>query len=135
MTLFIWFHRSIPLAKLCLLREMTPLSVGNRIVALYGHLDIFYAGVVAETTCEENGDRILVFFDDGFAQYLCPENVYLVANTCEFSSYFTRVYSHFDTSTIGSEVWDEVGKMCRDFIKEYLDLYPRRRMIRLKTGM
>ena len=62
---------------------MAPLSIGARIVALYGHLDIFYAGVVAETTCEENGDRILVFFDDGFAQYLCPENVYLVAKFCE----------------------------------------------------
>lgn len=77
------FNRSIPLTKLCLLREMAALSVGARIVALYGHLGIFYAGIVAEVACEENGDRILVFFDDGFAQYLCPENVYLVAKCCE----------------------------------------------------
>eukprot|EP00800_Vazella_pourtalesii_P013938 TRINITY_DN3414_c0_g1_i4.p1 TRINITY_DN3414_c0_g1~~TRINITY_DN3414_c0_g1_i4.p1 ORF type:complete len:280 (-),score=49.18 TRINITY_DN3414_c0_g1_i4:463-1236(-) len=94
---------------------MAALSVGARIVALYGHLGIFYAGIVAEVACEENGDRILVFFDDGFAQYLCPENVYLVAKC-------------------SSEVWEEVGKLCRDFIKEYLELYPSRRMIRLKTG-
>ena len=38
--------------------------------ALYGNLNIWYAGIIAENACPGNKSRLLVFFDDGFAQYL-----------------------------------------------------------------
>ena len=69
--------------KLCLLKNRSDIEIGARVVALYGQLGIYYAGITAEVPCEQNANRILVFFDDGFAQYLNTDNVYLVAKSCE----------------------------------------------------
>ena len=48
------------------------------ITALYGVLDLWYAGIVAEVACAANKQRVLVFFDDGFAQYLPLKKIHKV---------------------------------------------------------
>ncbi|KAI5636816.1 SET domain-containing protein [Phthorimaea operculella] len=61
------------------------------------------------------GQRYLVFFDDGYAQYVNHIDTRLV---CEFSNL----------------VWEEVHPFSREFVKEYLIAYPERPMVRLHTG-
>ena len=95
---YLYPHRSAVRSRLCPFTSLIPahLKVGTRIVALYGQLEIYYAGVAAETPCANNGERVLVFFDDGFAQYLDPKNVYIVAKSCEFIPYlFCVACGHF----------------------------------------
>ena len=48
---------------------------------IYGKLDVLYAGIVAENACTENKNRFLVFFDDGFAQYLPVKKLHHVFHT------------------------------------------------------
>ena len=42
---------------------------------------MLYAGIVAENACAENKNRFLVFFDDGFAQYLPVKKLHHVFHT------------------------------------------------------
>ena len=42
---------------------------------------MLYAGIVAENACTENKNRFLVFFDDGFAQYLPVKKLHHVFHT------------------------------------------------------
>ncbi|XP_046862056.1 histone-lysine N-methyltransferase SETDB1-like [Xenia sp. Carnegie-2017] len=91
------------------------LSVGSRVVALYGVLDLWYAGIVAEVACAANKQRVLVFFDDGFAQYLPLKKIHKVHHK-------------------GQNVWDDVTKDSRDFIQEYLEDFPSRPMLHVKVG-
>ncbi|XP_078348189.1 histone-lysine N-methyltransferase SETDB1-like isoform X2 [Oculina patagonica] len=110
------------------------LNVGSRVVALrprdtaeenaswrkpstgiYGKLDVLYAGIVAENACAENKSRFLVFFDDGFAQYLPVKKLHHVYHT-------------------GKKVWDEVAEHSKEFIQEYLEEFPNRPMVKLKAG-
>lgn len=42
---------------------------------------MLYAGIVAENACAENKNRFLVFFDDGFAQYLPVKKLHHVYHT------------------------------------------------------
>ncbi|XP_022793784.1 uncharacterized protein LOC111332656 [Stylophora pistillata] len=109
------------------------LNVGSRVVALrprdtaeenaswrkpstgiYGKLDVLYAGIVAENACGENKNRYLVFFDDGFAQYLPVKKLHHVYHT-------------------GKKVWDEVAEHSKEFIQEYLEEFPNRPMVKLKV--
>ena len=48
---------------------------------IYGKLDVLYAGIIAENACTENKNRFLVFFDDGFAQYLPVKKLHHVYHT------------------------------------------------------
>lgn len=48
---------------------------------MYGKLDVLYAGIVTENACAENKNRFLVFFDDGFAQYLPVKKLHHVYHT------------------------------------------------------
>lgn len=50
-------------------------------VGVYGKLDVLYAGIVTENACAENKNRFLVFFDDGFAQYLPVKKLHHVYHT------------------------------------------------------
>lgn len=42
---------------------------------------MLYAGIVTENACAENKNRFLVFFDDGFAQYLPVKKLHHVYHT------------------------------------------------------
>ncbi|KAJ7373631.1 Histone-lysine N-methyltransferase [Desmophyllum pertusum] len=90
------------------------LNVGSRVVGIYGKLDVLYAGIVAENACNENKNRFLVFFDDGFAQYLPVKKLHHVYHT-------------------GKKVWDEVAEHSKEFIQEYLEEFPNRPMVKLKV--
>lgn len=59
--------------------------------------------------------RYLVFFDDGYAQYVTHEGIYLV-------------WEH------SSLVWEDMPNDTRDFVKKYLETYPERPMVKLQTG-
>lgn len=59
--------------------------------------------------------RYLIFFDDGYAQYVSHENVRLV---CESSK----------------NVWEDIHPESREFIKAYLQAYPERPMVKLQEG-
>ncbi|XP_052864384.1 histone-lysine N-methyltransferase eggless [Anopheles cruzii] len=78
--------------------------------------DSFYAGIVAEPVGLANNYRYLVFYDDGYAQYINQEDVRVV---CEQSE----------------NVWDDVAELSRNFIKTYLENYTAMRvMVQVKPG-
>lgn len=96
------------------------LSVGSRVVAHYrdeqwSPRSSLYAGVIAEPPKLMNRYRYLVFFDDGYAQYVKHNEVYLV---CESRK----------------EVWEDIHPDSKEFIKSYLQQYPERPMVKLQSG-
>lgn len=60
--------------------------------------------------------RYLVFFDDGYAQYVTHKDILLVWEI-----------------SLG-RVWEDVPKESREFVKKYLESYPERPMVKLQTG-
>lgn len=105
------------------------LPVGTRIIAAYKEDDNqfttgekrnglqyqMYAGIIAEPPNPRNNYMYLVFFDDGYAQYSNLNEIHMV----------------YLTST---NVWEDMYADSRDFIKEYLQQYPERPMVRLQQG-
>ncbi|KAK4320792.1 hypothetical protein Pmani_008367 [Petrolisthes manimaculis] len=99
----------------------TRIPVGTRIIAKYRDDDpknttisgSYYVGIVAEIPTAANKYRYLVFFDDGYAQYVLHHDIRVVT---EASTY----------------PWDDVSSDARDFIREYLKMYPERQMVRLQ---
>lgn len=95
------------------------LPVGSRVVAHYRPEDSssarssLYAGIIAEPPKNMNRYRYLVFFDDGYAQYVKHTEVYLV---CAASK----------------DVWEDIHPDARDFVKGYLMQYPERPMVKLQ---
>ncbi|XP_049538184.1 histone-lysine N-methyltransferase eggless [Anopheles darlingi] len=76
--------------------------------------DAFYPGVVGESLGSYNRYRYLVFYDDGYAQYLPPKDVRVVC----FQS---------------KNVWDDVDIHSREFIKDYLiKIHKIRPMVHVK---
>lgn len=59
--------------------------------------------------------RYLVFFDDGYAQYIVHEKILLV---CESSR----------------NVWEDIHPETRAFIHTYLERFPERPMVKLQSG-
>ncbi|XP_068205106.1 histone-lysine N-methyltransferase eggless-like isoform X2 [Palaemon carinicauda] len=101
----------------------TRIPVGTRVIAKYKDEDpknstisgSFYVGIVAEIPTAANKYRYLIFFDDGYAQYVHHDDIRVVteASSCP---------------------WDDVSSDSREFIKEYLQMYPERPMVRLQKG-
>ncbi|KAJ8706307.1 hypothetical protein PYW08_010933 [Mythimna loreyi] len=94
------------------------MTIGTRLIALFkdtNKRESYYSGVVAEIPNPVNNYRYLVFFDDGYAQYVQHQYTRLV---CESSPL----------------VWEEVHPFSREFVKEYLLAYPERPMVRLHEG-
>uniref|UniRef100_A0A1B0DMP7 Uncharacterized protein n=1 Tax=Phlebotomus papatasi TaxID=29031 RepID=A0A1B0DMP7_PHLPP len=79
------------------------LPVGTRVLAMFSatRRNLFYPGIVAEPTQETNRFRYLVFFDDGYVQYVHPSDVRRICSVSE-------------------NVWEDVHPGSRDFIKSYL---------------
>ncbi|XP_063632703.1 uncharacterized protein LOC134803797 [Cydia splendana] len=115
----------------CLAYEQPPevrLTIGTRVVALFKDhrvsvekkeegekKEAYYSGIVAEIPNPVNNFRYLIFFDDGYAQYVQHANTRLV---CECAP----------------RVWDEVHPFSRNFVRDYLRAYPERPMVRLHAG-
>ncbi|KAJ8707681.1 hypothetical protein PYW07_011358 [Mythimna separata] len=94
------------------------MTIGTRLIALFkdtNKRESYYSGVVAEIPNPVNNYRYLVFFDDGYAQYVQHQHTRLV---CESSPL----------------VWEEVHPFSRVFVKDYLLAYPERPMVRLHEG-
>ncbi|XP_077862899.1 histone-lysine N-methyltransferase SETDB1-like [Saccoglossus kowalevskii] len=96
------------------------IRVGSRIVGIYlneadTHDECLYAGIVAEVPLPANNYRYLIFFDDGFAQYMG----------------LNKLYSVYQQS---NNVWEDIHPDSREFIKEYMELYPERPMVKVKPG-
>ncbi|KAM8920772.1 histone-lysine N-methyltransferase SETDB1 isoform 1-T1 [Pelodytes ibericus] len=94
------------------------LFVGSRVVAKYkdGNQVWLYAGIVAEPPSNKNKMRYLIFFDDGYASYVTPSELYPVCRPLNKS-------------------WEDIEDIsCRDFIEEYVTAYPNRPMVLLKSG-
>ena len=97
----------------------TRIPVGERVIAVYKDEDQeegdFFPAIVAEAPKEANKNRYLVFFDDGYATYLEHKDLRLV---------YTK----------DLDVWKDVDKGVRDFVKNYVQQFPKRAMITLKEG-
>ncbi|CAL8104766.1 unnamed protein product [Orchesella dallaii] len=99
------------------------LPIGCRVIAKFKDLletdaevdGMLYAGVTAECPKTTNGFRYLIFFDDGYAQYVHQSDVFPVAEA-------------------SPEVWVDVHNNSRDFIRDYVKKYPNRHMIRPAVG-
>ncbi|XP_071636747.1 histone-lysine N-methyltransferase eggless isoform X1 [Temnothorax longispinosus] len=110
--------KSIP-GKLIALTELSKvmIPVGTRVVAIFRD-DIsnnYYSGIIAETPKSINKYRYLVFFDDGYAQYVIHTDIYLVWET-------------------SPRIWEDVPSESREFVKKYLESYPERPMVKLQPG-
>lgn len=97
------------------------LPVGSRVVATYSDESFsprqsLYAGVIAEPPKPLNRYRYLVFFDDGYAQYVAFDKVYLM---CASSK---------------DGVWEDMYSDVQDFVRGYLEQYPERPMLRMQKG-
>ncbi|XP_059480204.1 histone-lysine N-methyltransferase SETDB1 isoform X2 [Neocloeon triangulifer] len=97
-------------------------EVGHRVIALFHNPEesgsnkfLFYAGIIAECIKVTNNYRYLIFFDDGCTQYVPHDHVRLV---CKRSV----------------NVWDDCHPDIRDFIRNYLDMFPERPMVRLAVN-
>lgn len=100
------------------------LEVGTRVIAKFvfnnsvvttgvtNKKDSYYPGIIGESLCAANKYRYLVFFDDGYAQYVEHKNVFVTLHTSE-------------------TVWEDINEQNKDFIKKYLESYPDRSMVKL----
>lgn len=99
----------------------TRVSVGTRVIGKYRDDDpkhtavtgSYYIGIIAEIPTPANKLRYLIFFDDGYAQYVEHRDIRVVteASSCP---------------------WEDVSSDSREFIREYLQAYPERPMVRLQ---
>lgn len=103
----------------------TRLPVGERVIALFNNADPaqpnpgkshFFPGVIAEPLQTYNNFRYLVFFDDGYAQYVSHQDVRLVYE-------------------VSPQVWDDVHAHAKEFIQEYLKSFKKERpLVQVKRG-
>lgn len=64
----------------------------------------FYPGIIAEPLKQANRYRYLIFYDDGYTQYVPHRDVRLVCQASE-------------------KVWEDVHAASRDFIQKYVEKY------------
>lgn len=106
------FGKQIAVATPC----QVIIPVGTRVVAVFRDTTSnFYSGVIAEPPKSTNKCRYLVFFDDGYVQYVEHKDIYIVAES-------------------SPRVWEDVASESRDFVRKYLETYPERPMVKLQTG-
>lgn len=97
--------------------------LGARVIAVFQYntiseqpiKDSYFVGIVAEPLSTANLNRYLIFFDDGYAQYVYHSKVRVVVE-------------------VSSTVWEDVHKDSRMFMKKYLESYPERPMVKLSRG-
>ncbi|XP_071831065.1 histone-lysine N-methyltransferase SETDB1-B-like isoform X2 [Apostichopus japonicus] len=99
--------------------KSSELTIGQRVVALFREEDgddCLYAGVIAEMPMTTNHGRYLVFFDDGYVQYMHRKRIHLVYQNSK-------------------NVWDDVEELMSEFVKDYLEQYPFRPLVRVIAGI
>ncbi|KAB0791507.1 hypothetical protein PPYR_03307 [Photinus pyralis] len=99
------------------------LEVGTRVIAIFRETysnevkkmrkESYYPGIIAEPLSFSNDFRYLIFFDDGYAQYVHHKMVHLIYESSK-------------------DVWEDMHVDSRLFIKKYLESYPERPMVRLR---
>lgn len=96
------------------------LEVGTRVIAVFmdetnAKKESYFTGVIAEPLEAMNHYRYLVFFDDGYAQYVKHKKVLVVVECSK-------------------NVWEDVHPESRHFIRKYLDTFPDRPMVKVQSG-
>ncbi|CAG5104386.1 Similar to egg: Histone-lysine N-methyltransferase eggless (Drosophila melanogaster) [Cotesia congregata] len=91
------------------------IPVATRVVALFSdhQSNEYYSGVIAEPPKATNKCRYLVFFDDGYAQYVAHKDIFVVSES-------------------SLRVWEDIPIESREFVKKYLETYPERPMVKLQ---
>lgn len=101
------------------------LKLGARVIALFRDSDPlkckYYQGTVTEQMCKYNRYRYMIFFDDGYAQYVEHDDLRL---KCSYSE---------------EEPWNDIGEAdarayIETFLKEQTDKEFKRPMIQAKKG-
>ncbi|XP_030388456.1 histone-lysine N-methyltransferase eggless [Scaptodrosophila lebanonensis] len=92
------------------------LPIGTRVIAYFDGSTLsrskdkgivqsaFYPGIIAEPLKQANRFRYLIFYDDGYTQYVQHNDVRLVCQASE-------------------KVWEDVHPVSRDFIQKYIEKY------------
>ncbi|XP_052839483.1 histone-lysine N-methyltransferase eggless [Drosophila gunungcola] len=92
------------------------LTIGTRVIAYFDGTTLsrgkekgvvqsaFYPGIIAEPLKQANRYRYLIFYDDGYTQYVPHRDVRLVCQASE-------------------KVWEDVHAGSRDFIQKYVEKY------------
>ncbi|XP_017022407.1 histone-lysine N-methyltransferase eggless isoform X2 [Drosophila kikkawai] len=92
------------------------LTIGTRVIAYFDGTTLsrgkdsgtvqsaFYPGIIAEPLKQANKLRYLIFYDDGYTQYVPHRDVRLVCQASE-------------------KVWEDVHPASRDFIQKYVEKY------------
>ncbi|CAL8122560.1 unnamed protein product [Orchesella dallaii] len=99
------------------------LPVGTRVISKFDDLfgnnagfdGLYFAGVVAEPAEPSTKNRYLIFYDDGYVQYVETPYVLPVVQSSE-------------------NVWEDVDPDAASFIEEYLISYPYRDKLEAKVG-
>ncbi|XP_054737558.1 histone-lysine N-methyltransferase eggless isoform X1 [Anastrepha obliqua] len=104
------------------------LPIGSRVIAYFDATSLsrgkekmmiqsaFYPGIIAEPLKPNNNYRYLIFYDDGYTQYVSHKDVRLVCNVSE-------------------HVWEDVHPASREFIQKYLTQYSiNRPMVQTQKG-
>lgn len=94
------------------------LPVGTRCVALCRDKEQvggFKSSIVAEPPKSLNKNRYLIFFDDGYPAYVAHRDLRVVVQS-------------------SLNVWEDVAITSREFIRQYIQQYPERPMVRLSPG-
>ncbi|XP_029513741.2 histone-lysine N-methyltransferase SETDB1-B-like [Oncorhynchus nerka] len=94
------------------------LYVGVRVVAKFKDAEQswFYSGILAELPNRKNRMRFLVFFDDGTPSYVGLPDLHIVCRPLP-------------------EVWEDIeDEVNREFIKEYIKVYPNPPMAQYRPG-
>ncbi|KAH8253248.1 hypothetical protein KR032_004503, partial [Drosophila birchii] len=92
------------------------LTIGTRVIAYFDGTTLsrgkdtgtvqnaFYPGIIAEPLKQANRYRYLIFYDDGYTQYVPHQDVRLVCQASE-------------------KVWEDVHPASREFIQKYVEKY------------
>ncbi|XP_046809428.1 histone-lysine N-methyltransferase eggless [Lucilia cuprina] len=104
------------------------LPIGTRVIAYFDATSLargrekinvqsaFYPGIIAEPLKPNNKFRYLIFYDDGYTQYVYHKDVRLVCHVSDC-------------------VWEDVHPASRDFIQKYLTQYSiNRPMVQTQKG-
>lgn len=97
--------------------SMVIIPVNTRVVAIFEDTQSskYYSGVIGEQPSIVNDWRYLVFFDDGYCQYVYHDKIRVVNES-------------------SPHVWQDVPVEIREFIKKYQESYPKRKMIKLSKN-
>ncbi|XP_058815373.1 histone-lysine N-methyltransferase eggless [Topomyia yanbarensis] len=110
------FNVKLPLGTRVIARFDAGTTQPSYKVAHVTKSNTFYPGIIAESFGKYNRHRYLIFFDDGYAQYVSHGDVRVV---CEESK----------------DVWLDIHPHSQDFIRNYLLNYRSQRpMVQVKVG-